>query len=158
MATFTPPTLDEVPSHGEAGAHGPMVRLMRYYKPRPRGVTVYKMTGGLYAIARFVPGLDPTWTLFREPTLPIPEDQQVNDTQATSWMYGRILEDFPQIPNVEAVYYGGTSYQVSDAEAFLLDQAGFGAYLTDWSGSGTYTSGPARRRLLRLQIADGAAG
>ena len=147
---FTPPTLHDVPTYGAFGETAKAARLAKYYKPRPRGVAVYKMQpGNIYFLGRDVPGLaidvinalgrsaPPEVAPFRvavqsarEPSQPIPHEDQVNHTQAQTWMYGRMTGNFPQVPDVMAVYYGGTSYAVSDDEAALLRSAGFGAFLT----------------------------
>ena len=143
MTVFTPPTLNDVPTCG-AGERWKAGRLAQFYKPRPRGVAVYKMQpGNIYFLGRDVPGLNvdvaPVGpTLFRvsaagarEPSQPLPREDQVNHTQATVWMYGRVIGDFPQQPDVMKVYYGGTSYHVADDEAALLSAAGFGDYLSE---------------------------
>jgi hypothetical protein len=143
MTVFTPPVIDEVPTYGSFGESAKAARLAKFYKPRPRGVAVYKMTpGNIYFLGRDVPGLEidvteaPTQFRVavqsaREPSQALPREDQVNHTQATSWLFGRVLADFPQEPDVMVVYYGGTSYQVSDDEAALLLAAGFANYLSE---------------------------
>lgn len=143
---FTTPTVNEVPTYGSFGEQAKAARLAKYYKPRPRGVAVYKMQpGNIYFLGRLVPGLDidvlgkegPSLhtrvavETAREPSQPLPREDQVNHTQATAWMYGRVIGDFPQVPDVMVVYYGGTRYAVSDDEATLLANAGFGNYLSE---------------------------
>ena len=60
----------------------------------------------------------------------MPRKDQVNGVISTSWLNSQPLQ-FPQIPNVLTVYYGGRCYYVSDDEAADLEAAGWGPpYLT----------------------------
>lgn len=106
-------------------------RVQSYYKPRQVGVAVFKMLDGSYFVSRQVPGVKAALLkiVFREPSQPVPRRDQVNQTMATSWVNGKPTE-FPQRPDVDIVYYGGTSYPVSADEAADLEAAGLGDYVT----------------------------
>jgi hypothetical protein len=82
-------------------ASGLALRLFRFYPPLDRGINVYKMPDG-------------TYTQSQPMYLSNPDAQN--------------LTDIAQMP--VATYYGGHSYQVSDAEATALTAAGYGVYLT----------------------------
>lgn len=64
MATFTPPTEDAVPPVYLAGqdSYRPVPqlgqRLMRFYRARPQGVTIFKLTDGSYTTTQPYPYLD----------------------------------------------------------------------------------------------------
>lgn len=124
---FTPPTSPEVPTNGAQGESPVASRLMQYYNPRPRGVAVFKMDDGSYCVSRSLAGI--IGVDFREPWPPVVVADQVNNTMATAWAFCRVIRDFPQVPGVAIVYYGGMSYQVSGQEAADLTAAGLGAYL-----------------------------
>lgn len=143
MSTFTPPSIAEVsPIQVADSQHGLSAwvsnkfgqRLFRFYSPRQRGVTVYKMSDGTYQLARSVPGLSLTVNEPYPATTPDQFPQTVNGTMeiATS-VDGNTQQTtfYPaQQPQVAIVYYGGHSYQVSSAEAADLTAAGLGAYLS----------------------------
>jgi hypothetical protein len=129
MPTFTPPAITEVApvSATHERYKNPLGnRLMRYYKPRSRGVAVFKLNDGTYRVQKQVPGLS---VQVMEPYPPVPESQVVNDALAWSFYNGTATE-YPLDHPVSIVYYGGTSYQVSSAEAAALVAAGFGNYIT----------------------------
>jgi hypothetical protein len=139
---FTPPTNLDVPpvsvadtSGGPATAQAQpaATALFKYYKPRPRGVAVFKMSDGTYRMNEPVAGLSVPGV---EPYPAIPEFSQngdagvVNDALGQSWYAGTVtVQALPQ-PTVVTVYYGGHSYPVSSTEAAALTAAGFGAYLS----------------------------
>lgn len=133
MATFTPPSVAEVPP---TGGDTPSVlggRLMRFFQPRQRGVAVFKMSDGTYRCARAVPGVTQGsggTVPVAEPYPAVPEGQVVNDALAWSWYNGQGTEYPLTQPTVQTVYYGGHSYPVSSSDAAALSAAGFGAYLT----------------------------
>jgi hypothetical protein len=126
--TFTPPTMDEVPTNGSADESVVAGKLWQYYNPRPRGIAIFKMDDGSYWVSRFLPGV--TGPVFREPWPPLPKADQANQTMHTTWLYSRVQADYPQVPGVVIVYYGGMSYPVSETEAYDLQAAGLGAYLS----------------------------
>lgn len=136
MPVFTTPVTAEVPPVSVADSRsGPATaqvnrwgtRLFRYYHSRNRGVAVFKMSDGTYRTARQVTGLS---VPVLEPYPPVPEGQAVNDALAWSFYNGTGTEYPLTQPTVTLVYYGGSSYSVTSAEAAALTAAGFGAYIT----------------------------
>ena len=143
--TFTPPTLADGPpiayrDRSTRGRHEPTVtdewlvaranptgsRLMSFFGQRQTGVAIFKMADGTYRSDRPIPGL----RLGQAPWPPVPIDQQVNGAIAQAWVYNRLEYDHVQEPAVVIVYYGGTSYTVSEDEAGDLVDAGFEGYVT----------------------------
>jgi hypothetical protein len=143
---FTPPNIPDVPptSYWErAGRRDGTVtnewatkvanplgsRLFSFYKPRPAGVAVYEMDDGTYRTDRPVPQgptLETAWPPV--PVQPGPDGiGQVNGSINQSWLYSRMISNYVQTPGVVKVYYGGTSYQVTQAEYNNLVSAGFGS-------------------------------
>lgn len=123
MATFTPPTVDDVPQvleYDPEKRHNPLgYRLMRHFKMRTRGVNVFKMSDGTYQRDDQGPG---------EPWPPTPDVP--NNAIAQSWYQGQ-MTNFPlPSPRVVTVYYGGHSYQVDASEAAALTTAGYGAFIS----------------------------
>jgi hypothetical protein len=137
--TFTPPVLDQLPTYGVRGENAVAARVQSFYKPRKVGVAVFKMSTGAYWVQRQVPGLSGPRIHFQEPSQPLQrrwapgelgqQPEQVNNTMATSWLNGKPTQ-FPMVPDIDIVYFGGTSYAVSPTEAADLQAAGLGAYLT----------------------------
>jgi hypothetical protein len=138
---FTPPTLEDTPaiafydrSMRQDGtitsewrvdrANRLGFRLFSWYKQRPQGVAVYKMSDGTWRSDRVIPGIttQSAWP-------PVPIDQQVNGAINQSWYNSQLVNNYVQDPAVVTVYYGGTTYQVSEAEANELIAGGFGAYI-----------------------------
>lgn len=104
---FTPPTVADM-GPVNPDTEGLQRRLFGFYKPHQRGINVWKLADGTYT-------QDQPWPLVtpqdaKEGVLPI-------GTTATAVTY-------------LIVYYGGHSYQVSDAEAAALTAAGYGSNLT----------------------------
>ena len=128
--TFTPPVIYEVPTDNVDTDHPVMSRLMQYYRPRERGVAVYKMDDGTYWVSRQVPLLSGPGIVFAEPWPPLPVADQVNNVINTAWLYSRVVSQTVQTPGVVTVYYGAHSYQVTEAEAAAMTAAGLGNYVT----------------------------
>ena len=128
--TFTPPVIYEVPTDNVDTDHPAMSRLMQYYRPRERGVSVYKMDDGTYWVSRQVPLLNGPGIVFAEPWPPLPVADQVNNVINTAWLYSRVVSQTVQTPGVVTVYYGGHSYQVTAVEAAAMTAAGLGNYVT----------------------------
>lgn len=134
MATFNPPSIVEVPP---VIAEAPVLsnRLFRFFRSRPRGVAVFKMTDGTYQIARQVPGLvGPTVSEPYPATTPDQFPQLEADQKtmviAQSTFTHTVTTYAASQPQVAFIYYGGHSYTVTAAEAAALTTAGFGAYLS----------------------------
>jgi hypothetical protein len=148
MATyfFTPPVLDDGPPIAyrdrSARQDGTVTnewlvrqenptgfRLMSFYRERPQGVAVYKMSDGSYRTDRPVPGFGAktAWP-------PVPIDAQVNGAISQSWLYSRLERELVQDPAVVLVYYGGSTYQVTPDEADALEDGGLGEYVTEVGG------------------------
>ena len=140
--TFTPPTLTDTPaiayydramrqdgtvtSEWRVDRANPLgFRLFQWFKQRPQGVAIYKMSDGTWRSDRAVPGIT-TQTAWP----PVPIDQQVNGAINQSWYAGRMVNDYVQDPAIVTVYYGGMSYRVDETEADALIAGGFGAYVT----------------------------
>lgn len=136
MPTFTPPVLAEVTPLSVSMLDNPLgCRLMRFYPPRLRGATVYKMSDGSYRIAREIPGLTggppvlDAWPALRADSTIDGTPNQVNNVISMSWLYGAVVSEEFQTPAVEIVYYGGHIYPVSVTEGADLIAAGLGAYV-----------------------------
>lgn len=136
MATFTPPSLNEIPQIGGDEGNPLGNRLMRFYSPRPSGATVFKMSDGTYRIARQIPGLvggppvQDVWPSVQQAVTSTNLPSQPNAAINISWFYSAIVSKEVQTPALVYVYYGGHSYTVSAAEAASLTAAGLGAYLS----------------------------
>lgn len=145
MPTFTPPTLAEVspidPPH-ERHKNPLGNALFKYYPARERGATVFKYADGTYSINRNIELLNvPVFEPYPA-TLETSQNSNggvVNDALAWSWYnsgtdqgtnagYGGTKYPLPN--PVTVIYYGGSSYTVTEAEANSLAAAGFEDYLT----------------------------
>jgi hypothetical protein len=121
MPTFVPPVelyVPPVPANVD-GTNNPPWRLMQYFGPGPRGVNVFKMADGTY-VRDDRTGVWPT------------TDVVPNDAIAWTWGIGSspMFIVTPIDNEVLYVYYGGHAYQVDDAEAQRLTNAGYGANLS----------------------------
>lgn len=99
--TFTPPTLERVPSV-LPDTRGVQFALFRYVHPVAQGLNVWKMPDGSYLLDQ--------------------QPQQLSNPDPVNHANDAVT---PVI-----TYYGGHTYQVTDAEAAALTAAGFGANLS----------------------------
>ena len=107
-------------------------RLMSFFASRDRGVAVFKMSDGSYAMNRPVPGINVPSMEPYPATTPDRHAQLINGEMmdATSF-YADQETDYPAVqPQVALIYNGGSSYEVSATEAAALTAAGFGPYIT----------------------------
>lgn len=116
---------------------------MKYYRSRKAGINVFKMSDGSYQIDR-QPDTPIPNIVVTEPypaTAPNAGQAETQPNNALNWAwynagstqgtntYGG-LESPIASPYCVLIYYGGSSYQISSAEATALTAAGFGAYIT----------------------------
>ena len=122
MPTFTTPTILANPRFLPEST-GLQKRLFKYFKPLPRGVTVYLLQDGTYVQDAATPENSNT-------AIPYPIGAPGNFVSRQWDPYTLTEIDTPVINPVVKYYLGGHANQVTTAEAASLTAAGYGDCLS----------------------------